>query len=471
MAPHKITPSPETTALDSTASKAKSADDDRKVAVAAGDSIADQPATTTEVAATEQPAETPAAASRERSTAEIRLVNFGSSSDLSSQAVIPPSPGAGSPPPQSSLFNIPEPLPTPAASTATPAVTPAETTLTPTEAEVDSLPFEQAGVQKLGIIGGKGVGKSYLFQAMVYRTYANQQAGSLAYYLDRGSIRLFTASTRQDTATEVNLLNFVKNYSAWNRLEQTKVDTQRWYRLRLPYRTGLLGRGRSELDVEFFDGSGEGFFERVNVKQQQLELWQAGYLDARIIVFCLPLWVAFPNAELADTDWQARDTMLKGFEQVIMNYRQLRDRHHCTHPVRSILALTMADDRRSALDTLRDRWITPYMDAPERYLPRLRGGHGIALYLANARKISAALRVEFDNSHDPFVSGIPNKLDFNGGRPWLIPLSAIEGNRLDSIERQYPDPDARKRPRQQPVPVHVELPLLVALCERENALM
>jgi len=338
------------------------------------------------------------------------------------------------------------------------------------ESEVDGLPFEQAGVQKLGIIGGKGVGKSYLFQAMVYRTYANQQAGSLAYYLDRGSIRLFRAFSRQDTATEVPLLDFVEKYSAWIRLGQTNVDEQCWYRLRLPYRTGLLGRGCSELDVEFFDSSGE-VSESFNLPKQQWELWQASYLDARVIVFCLPLWVAFPSVDLSDEDWQSRDAILKGFEKVIMHYRQLRDRHQRTHPVRSILALTMADDRRSALNTLRDRWITPYMDAPQRYLPRLRSGRGIALYLANARKISAALRQEFDNSHEPFVSGIPNKLDFNGGSPWLIPLSAIEGNLLDSHEKKYRNnPDTRTR-RPPPVPAHVELPLLVALCERENALM
>lgn len=467
---HKITSSPELTALDSTGKAGLSEENQQAAPAVASDSTTDHPMAAAEVvAATEQPPKTSTRESGEGSLSEFKFVDFRSSPGPSSPAQ-PQSPGVDSPLPQPTLFNTPEPSPVTATPKPAPAVTPAESAVMPAESEVDGLPFEQAGVQKLGIIGGKGVGKSYLFQAMVYRTYANQQAGSLAYYLDRGSIRLFTAPTRQDTATESNLLNFINDYSAWIRLSQTKVDTQRWYRLRLPYRTGLLGRGRSELDVEFFDGSGEGFFERVNVQQQQRELWQAGYLDARIIVFCLPLWVVFPNAELSDTDWQSRDAMLKGFEQVIMNYRQLRDRHHRTHPVRSILALTMADDRRSALNTLRDRWITPYMDAPERYLPRLRSGRGIALYLANARKISAALRVEFDNSHDPLVSGIPNKLDFNGGRPWLIPLSAIEGNQLDSIEKQYPDPDTRIR-LQPPVPIHVELPLLVALCDRENALM
>ena len=335
--------------------------------------------------------------------------------------------------------------------------------------EADSLPFAQPNGQKLGIIGGKGVGKSYLFQAMVYRTYAGQQAGSLAYYLDRGSIRLFSALTYQDQARSVNLVNFVKNYAVWNRLPQTQVDTQYWYRLRLPYRTGLLGRGRSVLDVEFFDGSGE-ILQLPNPGGEYTELWQTAYLNAQVMVFCLPLWVAFPDAALSPSDWQWRDEVLAGFEQVIQNFTDLRERYRYTQPVRSMLALTMADDRRSGLKTLRERWIAPYMDAPLRYLSRLRSGRGIARYLANARKISEALHKEFAATTDPVVAAIPHKLDFDGGKPWLIPVSAIEGSRLDKLEKEYADPDQRPR-AQAPVPVHVELPLLVALCERENALM
>ena len=339
------------------------------------------------------------------------------------------------------------------------------------ESTVEEATFEQGSVQKLGIIGGKGVGKSYLFQAMVYRTGDSQKAGSLAYYLDSGGVRLFTALTRQDQVTELPLKEFLQNYSDWNRLLQTQLNMQRWYRLRLPYRVGVFGLGRAEIDVEFFDGSGEGFFQLEQVHNQQHKIWQIGYLDARVMVFCLPLWVAFPDAgQLSEADWEDRDTILKGFERVVLNYRKMRDRHKCSQPVRSILALTMADDRRSALRTLRDRWITPYMDAAERYLQRLRTGRGIALYLANARKISEALRDEFGKT-DNLVSKIPTDLDFNGGQPWLIPLSAIEGRMLDTIEEGDKDPDKKRKRFRPPVPVHVELPLLVALCERENALM
>src|SRR6185436_13845110 len=60
--------------------------------------------------------------------------------------------------------------------------------------EKEDEPFDRADAQKLGILGGKGVGKSYLFQAMVYRTFAGRQSGALTYYLERDSMRLFMAA-------------------------------------------------------------------------------------------------------------------------------------------------------------------------------------------------------------------------------------------------------------------------------------
>jgi hypothetical protein len=183
------------------------------------------------------------------------------------------------------------------------------------------------------------------------------------------------------------------------------------------------------------------------------------------MVFCLPLWAAFPNGELSKDDQAERGKRLKGFRQVVANYRQLREQYGIRRPVRSILALTMADDPRGALASVQNRWITPYAQDPGHYLRSLRGGRGMARYLANARQVSACLHREFDSHKDPLVSGIPDHLDFNGGRPWLIPLSAINGETLGNKERYGAEPEGF------PVPAHVELPLLVALCERENALM
>ena len=335
----------------------------------------------------------------------------------------------------------------------------------------DDPSFERkAGEPKLGIIGGKGVGKSYLFQAMVARSFNTDKAGSLSYYLAPQGIRLHTAVNRNDPASLLNLLRFVEHYNEWKRIAQTLADTQRWYRLSLPYRTGILGRGHATLDVEFFEASGEGLLELEYMGKEELELWKDAYLDATVMVFCLPLWAAFPRPDLSEDDWQTREKIIRGFHQVLHNYDKLREKNKCDNPVRAILALTMADDTRTKLSALRDRWITSYLDAPDSYLSELAKGHGVARYMANARKISDYVRLEFTKISDTRVRGIPNLLNFKGGQPWFIPLSAVEGKTLDNIERDHSEHHFQGR-FDPPVPVHVELPLLVALCERENALM
>jgi hypothetical protein len=356
---------------------------------------------------------------------------------------------------------------------------------TESDFEQEDEPFDRPDAQKLGILGGKGVGKSYLFQSMVYRTFAGQQAGALTYYLERDSMRLFMAEgsgsngaerlIRTGAARTLNRVTFIDKYLTWQRLAFTSTQSQQWYRLRLSFRTGWLGGSQSAIDVEFFDGSGEGFFELLTLTSEDWALWAKAYLDATVMVFCLPLWAAFPGADLSDEDWKTRERLLAGFEQVVQNYGDLRRRCGRSRPVSSILAFTMADDRRSALRTLYDRWISPYLDAPHPYLRQLRKGGGIARYLNNARRISEAMHEEFAAVGDPRVAGIPQSLDFGRGRPWIVPLSAIDGARLDELETKYPNPDDPARLRDArvvaPTPVHVELPLLVALCERENALM
>ena len=344
----------------------------------------------------------------------------------------------------------------------------------------DHEPFDRTGTHKMGIIGGKGVGKSYLFQAMVYRTFAGRHSGALTYYLERDAMHLFVAQgqtngagvlTKAGTARPLNRVGFIKKYQTWQRLPFTSKDAQHWYRLRLPYRTGWLGGKRFALDVEFFDGSGEGFFGVGSVTTADRALWERNYLDARVMVFCLPLWAAFPDSSISEDDWQFREDLIEGFEQVVQNYNKIRR----NQPVSSILALTMADDRRSALRTLRDRWISPFIDSPNTYLKQLRKGRGVARYLANARLISEALHEEFASAGDPRINNIPQQLDFDRGRPWIVALSAMEGVRLEELELKYRNPDDPARLREArnaaPTPVHVELPLLLALCEHENALM
>ena len=328
--------------------------------------------------------------------------------------------------------------------------------------------FDDKNGVKLGIVGGKGVGKSYLFQAMVYRTVSGEHSGALTYLLDQGKSRLVSVLSRSDRVQQVNLRRFIKNYQQWFRLPQTLLDTQRWYRLQLSYRQGFFGQERGVLEVEFFDGSGEGFFQRIGSATIQKQ-WRERFFDAEVMVFCLPIWAVFPG-HLDDEDWEDRELILEGFEQVVTNFMTMRESLERRQPVSSILALTMADDPRSALKSLRYRWIEPYMADPATYIEKLRAGRGIARYLRNARQVSDLIAAEFRASRDPLVSAIPRRLEFGGGQPWLIPMSAVDGKYLTSIEqsREIGEPHARPR---FPVPVHVELPLLVTLCQEENALL
>lgn len=323
-------------------------------------------------------------------------------------------------------------------------------------------------VRKLGILGGKGVGKSYLFQAMVYRTQDAHRSGALSYFLDNQGIELVKTFAREERARTVNVQRFSADYERWTRLATTLASHQPWYRLTLSYRTGLLGRRRSAMEVEFFDGSGEQFFEAQD--PQNRGLWAQAYRDARVMTFCLPLWAAFPAADLSPAEWRERDSLIESFHDVVQNYKDMRRHLGLRQPVRSILALTMADDRRSALATLRDTWIAGYLQRPQAFLAQTRTGRGIARYLANARRVSQILLDEFAAARTPGLAGIPNLLRFGAGRPWLIPVSAIHGEALDELEREFPNPDHRPQ-RNPPVPAHVELPLLIALCDRDNALM
>ncbi len=330
------------------------------------------------------------------------------------------------------------------------------------------MPFDQPGTTRVGLLGGKGVGKSYLFQALVYRTLDGKRSGALSYYIDRDTVRVYQTRDRSSTSRSVIPSEFVDEYRSWLRLGQTNLSREQWYRLRLQFRTGLFGRGKSFLDIDFLDGSGESLEAGISAERE--ETWKAAFLEAGIMVFCLPLWVAFPAAGevLAPEDWEERDHVIRGFDAVVRHFRDLREKYRATHPVRSILALTMADDRRSALTTLRNRWITPFLENPKRHLDAMRTASGVARYLASARKVSEALWREFDASSDPRISGIPERIEFDGGRPWFVPLSAIDGAVLDAQEQLQGKHRGGLRP---PVPVHVELPLLVALCESHNALM
>jgi hypothetical protein len=330
--------------------------------------------------------------------------------------------------------------------------------------------FESANATKLGIVGGKGSGKSYLFQSMVYKTADPARAGALSYYLGDDTPDVFHKEPDAEEPVHLDTMTLVDQYKRWIELETTTLLNHRWYKLRIRYRRGFF-RLRTDLDVQFFDGSGDAY-QAEKLTPDVKELWKRAFLDARVMVFCLPMWAAFPASRdlLTPADHEMRHRLVDGFRSVVRNFVDVRAEGRRRHTVRSVLALTMADDRRSALTALRDRWVTPFMRNPNRYARALRTGSGVARYLADARAVSEALRDEFDHSPDRNVSSIPRLLDFGDGWPWIVPVSAIEGTVLEDLER------ARKANEpavvdHYPEPVHVELPLLVALCERHNALM
>ena len=166
-------------------------------------------------------------------------------------------------------------------------------------------------------------------------------------------------------------------------------------------------------------GSGEILSQELS-SQEDHSVWIESYAQASVMIFCLPLWTAFPKADLADSDWELRARIVESFEQVVMNYETVRSEVHKPRnppPVRAILALTMADDPRTSLETLRSKWIKPYLDLSSSFLQQLRTSRGVAKYLANARRVSAVIAREFLSADaDDFTTRNPRVTGLFG---WL----------------------------------------------------
>ncbi len=324
-----------------------------------------------------------------------------------------------------------------------------------------ALPVEPGGM-RMGILGGKASGKSYLLQSLIYRTQATGQSGALSLYLRGGKVQVYRAESGQERLELISTQKLIQAYRSWTRLSFTQRDNQAWYRLALTFRRGLLGRSSSTLHIDFMDTSGE--YREMSLTEDSHDEWRDAFLDVSVIAFCLPLWAAFPAAGLNPRDIEQRERFLQGFDAVVRNYRSLLEYEYRRPKVRCLLLLTMADDRRGDLVELTESWISPYLDDPEAYLHKLQRESGLSRYLANARRVSRTLRKAFASA-PPSVARIPEILDFGQGAPWVVPVSAIEGATLDAVEQ------SALRPSAEPVPVHVELPLLLALCESHNVLM
>ena len=351
---------------------------------------------------------------------------------------------------------------------------------------------------RVGILGGKGVGKTYLFQAAVFRTLASRRSGALSYLLRGGKVQVFRSDDPDQEATPIFTDKLIEPFRKWSAPEATTFDAQTWYTLRLEFRSGWFGQSTRTMDIEFFDASGEALV--MELSDNMRKLWDAAFGQAETMVFCLPMWVAFPRTSLSHQDYLDQEGHLHEFHAVLSNYRRIRElRGESNRKVRSILALTMADDPRCALTNLTRSWITPFSQNPSHYTQLLSTDRGLARYLAHAQLISKILYSELLNSPRGDIARIPDELNFRGGALWCVPMSAVDGEALSHYNRdlneaqkrvaavrknpnatetqkrqaeadlQNADPTRRLLP--EPVPIHIELPFLVALCAKSNALM
>lgn len=322
---------------------------------------------------------------------------------------------------------------------------------------------------RIGLLGGRNVGKTYFFNGIIYRTLTHKTSGAVSRYLQSSSLDV--RQKPEDPGQPEDLFDVITAYEKWTKYVGTTIALEKWYSLHLTFQAGVIGTNRGSMTLEFLDGSGEGFTRPLDHETEPT--WRAAFSTAGIMIFCLPMWAAFPS-QLGEEDKEYRKEFLKDFFTVIKSYTQIRvpDAN-----VRAILALTHADDdERCALREVTEQWIRPVLNDPKEYLTRLRSRTGITRYLASAQAVSEYLYEKLNQSGDKLVERIPEELEKLGrGRPWIIPVSAVEGKTLEravAIRKQNPnDPVLDELLKSPPVPVHVELPLLAALCESHNALM
>jgi hypothetical protein len=134
----------------------------------------------------------------------------------------------------------------------------------------------------------------------------------------------------------------------------------------------------------------------------------------------------------------------------------------------------MADDGRSILDRVRENWIEPFTAGAIASENRsaLLSQSGLSSYLAAARKVSDYVCEQLKKQPNLNVKAIPGAVQFGHTAPLFLPVSAIDGARLQRIlNSPKEEQEAMARQSGDPVPAHVELPLLIALCAQTNALM
>ncbi len=312
---------------------------------------------------------------------------------------------------------------------------------------------------KMAIAGGRQTGKSYLFQSIVLRTWTGFKAGALAGFLDDRKSTL----VRMDGDTAIHDDHVIDSYKSWGQIPSTQ--NQVVFRVKLTYPTGWFGGGERAVELSFVDAPGEDWALHGLAKQ---------CTDTDVMVLCVPAWAAFP-AVLTEKEEADAAGALSDFHSIVYEFSTELAKLPKKKKVQLVVALTMADDGRSALDVVRTNWIEPFTRGAIAAENReaLHRQSGLSGYLAAARRVSDFVELELKRQSNNHVNSIPGSLRFGGTKPWFIPVSAIDGARLKRVLGEPSERERQKLVKESgdPVPAHVELPLLIALCQQTNALM
>lgn len=305
---------------------------------------------------------------------------------------------------------------------------------------------------RIGILGGKGTGKSYFVSALVHCLRKSENRGAVMAFIRRGedSMSIANAASKDLVTPE----SFCDNFENGLGIPQTIESNQRWITIRLFYRKGPFGLGKSIMPIDVEDLSGELLSKPLNPINQPI--YERVGSKSRLMIFCLPVWVAFPGPATNRTGAQR---LTREFAQVIENHPQVARQFRHRERVLSVVALTMADNPESILTDVREAWVNRYRDPSIPYeLENLHRPNHLCAYLTAARRVSRSLHRQLEYSEDGIRREVAKSIRLKSlsRRAWLLPVSAYDGQNPGS---------------KNPLPVHVELLLLAALCMNRNVLM
>lgn len=302
---------------------------------------------------------------------------------------------------------------------------------------------------KLAFVGGRSVGKTYLFQALVNTLAYSENTGALSYFIDtKNPVDLFRRVEGQSRFSISNIDDYLRGFNNWDRLLGTQIGYQHSYQLRVPFKDGVLAKNKRSMYIEYFDGAGE---QLVSGSEQGEKTWLTHYHDAEVMVFCLPFWAAFPSKDHQDISPKSDEyreeleETISSFVDVVQNYDGMRNLHNIDTKVKCVVALTQADQIHFTTfgQELAETWMYPFVrpleveesefqESVQEYMKNFRSGAGVNRYLANARNLSDTLREEVKKNKT--INRALKYLDYGCGEPWLIPMSAISGELLDSSD-------------------------------------